>query len=180
MAADRQLSRNFWLHEFPGWERATDSDVSMIAETVVRVLQPIRSELGSAVRPTSWLWWSDGTPRTGAHSHAGTIDFVVDGGRTFDAFDWANTALVPAGYIGRLIYEPERTGAPNPQGEHIHMAPRAAMISVYGDPDIQVLRETSEGSYSLYRVAVAWSATALALGGALLFFLARRRGALVL
>lgn len=175
MATDRQLSRDFWLHEFPGWEKADADAADAAAETVALVLQPIRSAMGVPVRVSSWMWWSTGEGRTGAHSHPGTVDFVVDGGRTFEAFEWAAGALVPAGYIGRLIYEPDRSEAEGvPQGEHVHMAPRAAMIGVYGDPAIQVLREDAEGDYSFYRVAVAWGAGALALAGALIFLLARR------
>ncbi len=164
MALDRQLSRNFWLHEFPGFENASEEDVEAAAETVARVLQPIRSALGAPVRVTSWMWWSTGEGRTGAHSQPGTVDFVVDDGRTFEGFEWANVALVPAGYIGRLIYEPKRSAAEGvPQGEHIHMAPRDAMVAAFGDPKIQVLRETSEGRYQMFRVAVTWGAGALAL-----------------
>ena len=97
MAADRQLSRNFWLREFPGWEEATEEDVQAAAETVALVLQPIRSELGSPVRVTSWKWWSSGEARTGSHSHGGTVDFVADNGRTLEAFEWASSRLVPGG-----------------------------------------------------------------------------------
>ncbi len=164
MALDRQLSRNFWLHEFPGFEKATEQDVAAAAETVARVLQPIRTEYNVPVRVTSWMWWSDGRARTGAHSQPGTVDFVVDDGQTFRAFDWANTYLVPAGYIGRLIYEPKRTEAEGqPQGEHVHMAPRSAMLAAFDDGLIQVLEEGPEGKYTFYRVAVTWGAGALAL-----------------
>ena len=177
MALDRQLSRNFWLREFPGWERASEEDAQAAAETVARVLQPVRTALGVPVRVTSWMWWSNGTARTGAHSQPGTIDFVADDGLTFDAFEWANINLVPAGYIGRLIYEPARSAAEGiRQGEHVHMAPRAAMVEVFGDPAIQVLRETSEGRYTMYRVAAAWTAGAVALVAAFVFLLARGPG----
>lgn len=175
MALDRQLSRNFWLREFPGWERASEGDVEAAAETVARVLQPIRTALGVPVRVTSWMWWSDGSERTGSHSQPGTVDFVANGGRTFDAFEWANVNLVPAGYIGRLIYEPARSASEGTrQGEHVHMAPRDAMVAVFADPAIQVLRETAEGQYAMYRVAARWTAGALALVAAFIFLLARR------
>ncbi len=175
MAADRQLSRNFWLAEFPGFERASESDVAAVAETVARVLQPVRYAVGVPVRVSSWMWWSDGTPREGSHSQPGTVDFVVDGGRTRQAFEWATSNLIPTGYIGRLIYEPPRSAAEGtPQGEHVHLAPRAAMVEAFGDPDIQVLQEGAEGEYSFYRVAVGWGAGTLALLAAAVFLLARR------
>ena len=175
MAADRKLSRDFWLHEFPGWEKADEDDAAAAAETVARVLQPIRSALDVPVRVTSWMWWSSGEGRTGAHSQPGTVDFTADEGRTFEAFDWASRNLASGGYIGRLIYEPERSEAEGvPQGEHVHMAPRDAMVAVFNDPAIQVLREDSEGSYSFYRVAVATGAGALALAAAVIFVLARQ------
>lgn len=181
MAADRQLSRDFWLHEFPGFERASESDVSAVAETVARVLQPVRYAMGVPVRVSSWMWWSDGTPREGAHSQPGTVDFVVDDGRTREGFEWATSNLVPAGYIGRLIYEPARSAAEGtPQGEHVHLAPRAAMVEAFGNlprhSDIQVLQEGAEGEYTFYRVAVAagWGAGALAFLAAAVFLLARR------
>lgn len=172
MALDRRLSRNFSLHEFPGFERATEADAAAAAETAALVLQPIRSHFGLPVRVTSWKWWSDGTPRTGSHAH-GAVDFVVDGGRTRQAFEWAAAELVPAGYIGRLIYEPAREGA-KPQGEHVHMAPRTAMVAAFNDPTIQVLTEGAEGEYSFFRTAA--SAGAAAVLAALIFLLARRPG----
>lgn len=178
MALDRKLSRDFWLHEFTGWERATEAQVSRLQETVARVLQPTRSRYGVPVRPTSWLAWSNGELRTGAHAHGGTVDYVVDDGLTRDAFEWAGRSLVPAGYIGRLIYEPARPATPTSprQGEHIHMAPVADMVAHVGDSEIQVLEERREGEYVFARVAAGAGALgALALGG--LFFLASRREA---
>ena len=180
MALDRKLSRDFWLHEFTGWAAADEAQVAQLQETVTRVLQPTRSHFGVPVRPTSWLTWSDGTERTGSHAH-GAIDYVVDNGLTREAFEWAGRVLVPSGYIGRLIYEPERaaTVATPRQGEHIHMAPRAAMLAYNQDGSIQVLEEQEEGRYVFARVATA--ATAAAAAGALIFggivFLASRRPA---
>lgn len=177
MAADRQLSRNFWLSEAPGWEEATEADVAELAETVARVLQPIRTAMGVPVRITSWQTWSSGELRTGAHAHAGTVDFIVDGGRTRQAFEWASSALTPGGYIGRLIYEPARSSRDGQaQGEHIHMAPRAAMVEVFGDPNIQVLEEKAEGEYVFYRVAT-FGLGALALVAGFLFLASRRPAA---
>jgi len=177
MALDRQLSRNFWLREASGFEDATEAEVAELAETVARVLQPIRTEFGVPVRISSWQTWSSGERRTGSHSHAGTVDFVVGGGLTRDAFEWASSALTPAGYIGRLIYEPSRSSAEGrAQGEHIHMAPRGAMVEVFGDPNIQVLEERAEGEYVFYRVATGLGLGAIAaLAG--FFWLASKRGA---
>lgn len=163
MALDRQLSRDFWLHEFRGWQQANESDVAKLHTTVVRVLQPIRSHFGVPVRPTSWMWWSSGEPRTGAHAQGGTLDFTVDNGLTREAWEWGNQWLVPMGYIGRWIYEPARE-QPR-QGEHVHVAPVADQIAVQGagaGSRVQALVETSEGVYTLARVGIP--AAALALG----------------
>ncbi|MGE0347372.1 MAG: hypothetical protein AB7N73_15030 [Gemmatimonadales bacterium] len=184
MATDRQLSRNFRLSEFPGWERATEEDVARLEETVARVLQPIRTTFGVPVTPTSWMHWSSGEPRTGSHAHGGTVDFVVGAGLTPDVFEWGSQHLIPSGYIGRWIYEPARSAAEGtPQGEHIHMAPRDAMLEAFGDSKIQVLEEREEGNYFLhFEVApVAWGALLAAAGAVALFFhLARRRPSLAL
>jgi hypothetical protein len=165
MAADRQLSRDFHLHEFRGWERASEAQVARLAETVARVLQPIRSVFGVPVRPTSWVEWSDGTPRTGAHAAGGTVDFTVDDGRTREAHEWAHRFLIPSGYIGRLIYEPSRT-FPR-QGEHVHMAPVADQVAAQGAERgsvIQVLEEGAEGEYSFARLGLGIGGLALAAG----------------
>lgn len=176
MARDRRLSRDFWLHEFSGWEHASDEQAARLEELAARVLQPLRTAFGVPVYPSSWIAWSDGTPRTGVHAHGGAVDVVVSQGLTRDAWAWGREHLIPSGYVGRWIYEPQR-GAPDPQGEHLHVASRGAMVDVYGDPVIQVLEETSEGSYVLARTAASIGAGALALLGALLFFVARRREA---
>lgn len=174
MAADRQLSRDFWLHEFTGWQAASEDQVAQLEETVARVLQPVRSHLGVPVRPTSWLRWSDGTPRTGAHAY-GALDFVADDDRTREAFDWLHVHVVPTGYVGRLIYEPVRSASEGePQGEHVHVAPRDAMLAYNGDGTIEVLEETTEGRYVFARIAAAAGALGAALLG-VIFFLASRR-----
>ncbi len=146
MADDQQLSKNFWLREFPGWERATDLNVAKAQETVARVLQPIRNQFG-AVQVSSWIWWSDGSRRTGSHGQGGTVDFYVGAGLTEEAWKWGNTHLMPAGYIGRWIYEPQ---TPN-QGEHIHMAPRADMVKAFGDGRIQSLRKLPSGDTFVFQ-----------------------------
>lgn len=147
MATDRQLSRNFWLHEAPCWQHATEADVAKLQETAARVLQPVRNQFGP-VYITSWKWWTDGCePRTGSHAQGGTVDFVVSGGRTEDAWQWGNTALMPSGYIGRWIYEPDGPS----QNEHIHMAPRADMIAAFSDGAIKALRELPNGDMYTYQ-----------------------------
>lgn len=178
MATDRQLSANFWLHEFPGWERATEADVDRLRPTVSRVLQPLRTYMGVPIYPSSWKWWSSGAERTGAHSDGGTVDFVVADGRTPEAFEWGAQHLIPSGYIGRWIYEPERSATEGePQGEHIHMAPLSAMQAVFGKGDIQVLEEQGEGQYFLHfkLQPLGWGALVAAAGAVALFFRLARR-----
>lgn len=154
MAADRQLSRNFWLHEAPCFWKASELQVERLQETVARVCQPLRNQFGP-VLITSWLWWSDGClPRTGAHAQGGTVDLVIPG-HTLEAWEWGNIHLMPSGYIGRWIWEPERwRDGERVQGEHIHCAPRDDMLAAYGDGKIQSLWETEEGSY---RLAFDWT-----------------------
>lgn len=169
MARDRKIGRHFWLHEFPGWELATDADVAHLERTVAMVLDPVRDAFGP-VYPSSWTTWSDGTPRSGAHSHPGTVDFVVAGDRTRAAWEWGADYLVPLGYVGRWIYEPERDpDAGVPQGEHIHMAPQEAMVAVFDDPRVQVLEETSEGHYELVQRVAGGALLAFAAAAAVFF-----------
>lgn len=176
--ANRRLSRNFVLSELPGWDHpsVTEAEVARLEETVARVLQPIRTRFGVPVYVSSWTTWSDGELRDGSHAHGGTVDFVVADGRTREAFEWAAATLVPGGYIGRLIYEPERSAAEGQrQGEHIHMAPREAMLEAFGDPAIQVLEETTEGDYRFFRTATALGLGALAVVAGWLFLAIRPR-----
>jgi len=143
---DTQLSSKFWLHEFPCWQGATPEEVEKLRETVTRVLQPIRNKFGK-VTPTSWMWWSSGcTPRTGAHAGGGTVDFVTPDADLWEVFQWGATYLLPSGYIGRWIYEPDTPQ----QGEHIHMAPRSDMLDIYGKGDIQALQELPNGNQYAY------------------------------
>lgn len=149
MIPDRRLSGNFRLSEFPRWEKATEAEVERLAETVQRVLQPTRNRWGPTV-PTSWIWWSDGTRRTGAHGQGGTVDFVVPGADLRAVYSWGVEELLPGGYIGRWIYEPERfdpTTGKRTQGEHIHVAPRADMVDAFGKSDVGAFVETAEGIY---------------------------------
>lgn len=151
MSTDRRLSANFQLSEVPCWTEASEFEVDQLEEMAARVLQPVRTHFGVPVYVSSWRWWSDGcVPREGSHS-AGAVDFWLPDGLTRTAWEWGAEYLIPAGYLGRWIYEPARTAAEGtPQGEHIHAAPRSAMLEVFGDGRIQVLEEKAEGQYVLY------------------------------
>lgn len=151
MISDRHLSADFRLSEAPCWWLASEADVQLLQETAARILQPIRSHFGVPVHLSSWKWWSGCEPRNGVHAAGGTVDFVVADGLTRKAWEWGRDVLVPTGYIGRWIYEPERRDAAGvkTQGEHIHAAPRADMERIYGDGRIQVLEEVTEGQYKL-------------------------------
>lgn len=166
---DRRLSRDFWLHEWPQWQRFTPQEVAQLEEITARVLQPLRTAFGVAVVPSSAFYWSDGEPRTGSHAH-GAVDFYLERGLTRDAWEWGKTNLMPAGYLGRWIYEPSRSGpgVENPQGEHIHAAPRSAMVAAFGDGRIQALEELEEGNYRLafQEIPVAWGLLAALGAGA--------------
>lgn len=140
------LGPHFRLGEFPCWERATAADVAALQETVTRVLEPVRARWGPVV-PTSWKWWRDGCRvREGAHGEGGTVDFVVPGARQRDVFDWGVRHLLPAGYVGRWIYEPATAA----QGAHIHVAPVADMVAAFGPGkgDVGAFVETGPGEYS--------------------------------
>lgn len=144
MATDIQLSGDFWLHEAPCWQHATEAQVEKLQETAARVLQPIRSVFGTTYI-SSWMWWRSGcVPRTGAHSMGGTVDIDVPG-KNLEVWEWGNSHLLQTGYVGRWIYEPKTPT----QGEHIHMAPRADMLELNGDGRIQSLKELPGGGYYL-------------------------------
>lgn len=131
MATDRQLSRDFWLHEFPCWQEATEADVARLSETVSLILQPVRRQFGAVV-PTSWKWWRGGcTPRTGAHGDAGTVDFVTPDADLREVFNWMAVNIVATGSVGELIFE----------RDHIHVT----RWGVGGKG--QVLVEPVEGEY---------------------------------
>lgn len=138
-----RLGQSFTLREFPCWEKATAADLAALTATVNNVLQPVRNRWGAVV-PSSWKWWRSGcTPRTGAHAGGGTVDFVTPGADLRSVFNWGVANLMPLGYVGRWIYEP-RTAS---QGEHIHMAPRADMVSQFGDAQAMAYVETGPGEY---------------------------------
>jgi hypothetical protein len=94
------------------------------------------------------MWWRSGcVPRTGSHAQGGTVDFVTPDADMTEVFEWGSTYLLPSGYIGRWIYEPETAF----QGEHIHMAPREDMLAYNGDGRIMALRELPSGDTYVYR-----------------------------
>lgn len=120
-----QLSRNFTLEEMPCYRSATPLDIARLYDTVQNVLQPVRDRWG-LTRVTSWKWWRSGcVQRDGSHAGGGTVDFIVPGANLRDVFDWGVKELMPRGYIGRWIFEPEWRDDSGQlvQGEHIHVAP---------------------------------------------------------
>lgn len=140
--ADVLLTRDVRLSDAPCWELAAPEDAAKLQATAVNVIQPLVNQFGSVVI-TSWKRWRDGCElRSGAHQEGGTVDLVVPN-RTREAWEWGNTHLMPAGYIGRWIYEP----ATPTQGPHIHASPRADMIAYNGDGRIQSLKKLPDGSY---------------------------------
>ncbi len=152
MIADRQLTRDFWLHEIPCWEHYTEEQAEQAQEATALVCQPIRNTFGRTEITSGRFWRNGCRARTGSHAH-GALDIVVSGGRTREAWEWGATALMPSGYIGRWIYEPERLNARGQklQGEHIHMAPRSAMLAYNGDGRIQVLEELPDGTTYVFQ-----------------------------
>jgi len=93
---------NFRLSEFPGWEKATEAEVKILElEAVRNFLQPVRDKWG-IIRPSSWLRWSDGRLRTGAHADPATVDFVPGQASIPDVFQWARSSGLP---FGKLIDE---------------------------------------------------------------------------
>jgi hypothetical protein len=150
MGADYQLTRDFRLSEAPCWWLASPADIARLQETAARVAQPLRNTFGP-VYITSWKWWREGCePRDGVHELGGTIDLVVPG-RTREAWEWGNTHLMPTGFIGRWIYEPESSS----EHEHIHVAPRQDMLEYNGDGRIQSLEKLRSGDYA---VELEWQA----------------------
>ena len=96
LGAAHRLGRNFTLGEFSGWMQASRAQVENLRELVATVLQPIRDPFGP-VLPTSWIRWSSGAPRTGAHSTGGAADFIVPGVPSAVVFWWAYTQQLPVG-----------------------------------------------------------------------------------
>ncbi|KKM75385.1 hypothetical protein LCGC14_1390750 [marine sediment metagenome] len=160
-----RLSPNFTLEEMPCYERAGPTDVARIRTTAERVLQPVRDRWG-LTRVSSWKWWRSGcTPRSGSHAHGGTVDFTVPGADLRAVFDWGLKALMPLGYIGRWIYEPELRGPAGEvlQGAHIHMAPVADMVSAYG-PSRGDSAAYVEGPQNVYTPVPGWGGASGAYG----------------
>ena len=101
-APGEQGDSNFSLHEFPGWENATEAQVGILELEAVRsFLQPVRDRWG-VIRPSSWMRWRDGRPRTGAHADPGTVDFVPAAASIPVVFQWIRSSGLP---YGKLIDE---------------------------------------------------------------------------
>jgi hypothetical protein len=115
MAEDRRFRRsgaptaggdrgdsNFSLHEFPGWEQATEAQIKILELEAVRpFLQPIRDRWGR-IDPSSWLRWRSGERRTGSHADPGTVDFVPALATIPEVFQWIRAMGLP---YGKLIDE---------------------------------------------------------------------------
>lgn len=161
MATDRRLGSYFWLHEFPCWLHASESDIETLRRQVVRIADPTRREWGQ-LTPTSWKWWRDGCrPRSGAHADAGTFDFQATGrirelgGNPYVSWDqaeereraireqahrevgrWMATYL-PSDYYGQIIDE----------RNHIHVTRPGVGGREGQSPTGMALREPREGEY---------------------------------
>lgn len=106
---DRQLSSDFRLSEFPGWDapQVTEADVSTLQWTVDNILQPTRDQWGP-LRVTSWLWLP-GVPGArqelggGAHADPGTVDFVPEAAPVSTVHRWMGSEL--DGLYGELLDE---------------------------------------------------------------------------
>lgn len=152
------LGPNFALENMPCYQRASSSDIQKLHATVTYVLQPIRDAFGPVI-VSSWKWWDNGcTLRTGsAHEAGGTVDFVTPNANLSQVFTWGVLHL-PRWYVGRWIYEPafpaelDSTGnvVKPAQGLHIHMAPIADMVKVFGLAynNSAAYVETSRGVYT--------------------------------
>lgn len=128
--AGEQGDSNFSLHEFRGWEQATEAQVAVLELEAVRTfLQPIRDQWGR-IDPSSWLRWSSGVLRTGAHADPGTVDFVPAGAPIPQVFQWIQGQGLP---YGTLIDE----------RDHIHRT-RPGAQGAYQKAYV----EGAEGSYA--------------------------------
>lgn len=118
LGARHQLSRNFRLGEFSGWQLAESPQLEQLERVVRTILQPIRDTFGAVV-PTSWYAWSSGAPRTGAHGTGGAVDFVVPGTPLPVVWAWARSNL----RVGEFIDERDHLHATLPgiggQGEFL-------------------------------------------------------------
>lgn len=129
MATDRQLSRHFWLHEFPGWEQATEEEVERLRSTVIEpILQPTRDRWG-VIWPSSWTHWRSGRRRTGAHADGGAVDFVP------------RDAPIPVVHAWMAANLRDRIGELIDERDHIHVTRWG--LGGRG----QVLVEPTEGEY---------------------------------
>lgn len=160
MARDRRLGSYFWLHEFPCYWKATEEQADVLELQARTLLDPLRRRFGR-ITPTSWLYWSDCRPRTGAHSDPGTVDFVATGliedrggaprkawadqtpaereitkQSHYDVVWWAGQYL-PASQFGQIIDE----------RSHVHLTRPGVGGRTGQNPVGEVLREPEEGRF---------------------------------
>jgi hypothetical protein len=149
VAADRQLSRDFWLREFPGWESATEKQIGRLEMLVTMILQPARRVHGK-LQPTSWL-------RPGAksaHATGDAVDFVALETSNATVHEWIATFL--PGAFGELILEPNNR-AVGGGGAHVHVT----NWGYGGRGEVLVERELEEGRYDLGVALASIPGTAL-------------------
>ncbi len=149
MAKDRQLSRDFWLREFPGWEIATEDEVQRLAILVSMVLQPARRVWGQ-LKPTSWLRRGD----SGTHGTGDGVDFIPLDATTTAVHQWIATYL--PGSFGELILEPNNK-AVGGGGAHVHVS----NWGHGGHGEVLVEKELEEGRYDLGHALAGVPAIAL-------------------
>lgn len=110
MAADRTLSPNLRLSDFPGWASASEADAEGARRAAVAFLEPIIRRWGP-LTITSWLRESG----SGAHEDPETVDFVPLEADVGEVHRWAAREL--AGQYGELLHEMRR---PWQSSDHIH------------------------------------------------------------
>jgi hypothetical protein len=156
MAADAQLSPDFWLHEWPCYELMTADQVAGALEATAAHLQPLRDRFGR-IKVTSGHFWRFGCiPRAGAHAVPGTVDYVPLDAPLRDVFDYAVANLRPT--FGTLIFERDhihRT-APGTQGR-IGWAFTEPTEGSYARLELPPLPEGSAGALALLgAVGLVW------------------------
>lgn len=142
MIENRQLSQNFWLHEFLRSQTAARMGrpltnpppqvVDNLERLCVDVLQPARDLIGAPVIITSgwrpeWLNVTIGGSRASQHITGNAADFVVNGLPALEVARRIESSGVP---YDQLIYEFGgwvHISQPNVPG----LAPRAAPLTAY-------------------------------------------------
>jgi hypothetical protein len=93
------------------------------------------------VIPTSGLYWSNGTRRTGAHADAGSVDFFTPNDPTMVNVH-AGMARELRSEVGELIHEPPAPGQRTP---HIHVT-RPGVGGV-GEILYEIIGEAGDSTY---------------------------------